>query len=519
MFAAIYVPNFHLTAQLRHRPELEGKPVVLLDSSGQAAKTRKQRGKARILQRTEAAAARNVELGMTAVQGQARCAELLLLNHSPEDEAHAQSDLLDCAGAFTPDFEATADGVATLDVLGIAQAPNKLGQNLIDWLAGTELPAQVGFAANPDLALLAAKSADPITIVRDAKTEVRNFLEPLPISVLAEVAAIQGSVKTSREPDREAGQLSYEILDSWGIQTLGDFTRLPRHQVTERLGPEAGVLWDHASGTRRRLLKLVRPTVDFAQSAELEYEVTSLEPLLFLLRRMLEKIVARLTASYLVAERLFLTLKFDDGGWYERSFRVPDPCANLELLFGMLQSHLDDFVASAPITAVSLDASPTQVGKHQFHLFESSLRDPNRFADTLARLEALLGAGNVGTPELLPSHRADAFRLTEFREDRQEPSPKARAPLPTPFLGLPLRRFRPPQSITVELDPAKRPRAIASSTIRGTVTQSRGPWLGSGDWWDRFPWVRQDWDIQLENGVLYRLFREGDAWKLDGVYG
>ena len=85
--------------------------------------------------------------------------------------------------------------------------------------------------------------------------------------------------------------------------------------------------------------------------------------------------------------------------------------------------------------------------------------------------------------------------------------------------GLPLRRFRPPNPVTVELDSAKRPRAIISSTIRGKITRSRGPWLSSGDWWDRFFWVRQDWDVQLENGALYRLYRERDCWKLDGAHG
>tara|TARA_R110002096_G_scaffold4501_2_gene21044 strand:- start:5741 stop:7258 length:1518 start_codon:yes stop_codon:yes gene_type:complete len=505
MFAALTIPHFHLTAQLRNRPDLEDQPVVLLDDSALSGKTRKLRGKARVLQRNRAAAEHHVELGMTAVQAQARCAALHLLNHDAEDEAWAQSDLLDCAAAFTPDFEATTDGVVTLDLFSAPQSPRKLGQSMVDWLAGAELPAQVGFAENPDLALLVAKFAKPVTIVENTKAARRDFLDPLPISALS--------------PSPEVSQ----VLDSWGIDTLGEFTRLPRHEVTERLGPETGTLWDHASGTCRRLLQLVRPPADFAQSAELEFEITTLEPLLFLLRRWLETTVARLNAGYLVAERLLLSLRFDDGTMHERSFRVPDPSANVELLFGMLHTHLEDFVAKSPIVAASLDVIPTKPGKHQFQLFESSIRDPNRFADTLARLEALLGSENVGIPELLPTHRADSFRMTGFG-DSTSPAPVTQSPpasnLPTaPFLGLPLRRFRPPQAVRVELDPAKRPRNVVSSTIQGAIVRSRGPWLSSGDWWDRFSWVRQDWDVQLDGGGLYRLYREKEAWKLDGIYG
>ncbi len=515
MFAALYIPDFHLTAQLRHRPELEGQAVVLLDAAAQTGKTRKQRGKARIFQRTQAAAEQNVELGMTAVQAQARCAGLHLLNRNAEDETHAQSELLDCAAAFTPDFEATAGGVATLDLFGAAKSPQKLGQSMVEWLAGVNLPARVGLAENPDLALLAAKFAgsdgvqgtkrakkpkktDPAPSVLLVPSVPSSFLAPLPISAI--------------EPPPE----TREILESWGIHTLGDFTRLPRNEVTERLGPETGVLWDHAAGKRRRLLELVRPPAGYAQSAELDFEITTLEPLLFLLRRMLEKIVARLTAAYLVAERILLTLRFDDGISHERSFRVPDPCAELELLFGMLQTHLEDFSAKSPVVALSLDARTTRPGKHQFQLFESSFRDPNRFADTLARLEALLGSENVGTPELLPTHRSDAFQMRNAECQMRNEPPQAGFCVSH---GLPLRRFRPPQPVAVQLDQAKRPHGIAGPTIRGAIVRSHGPWLSSGDWWDRFFWARQDWDVQLENGGLFRLFREHEEWRLDGVYG
>ena len=72
MFAALTIPHFHLTAQLRNRPDLEDQPVVLLDDSALSGKTRKLRGKARVLQRNRAAAEHHVELGMTAVQAQAR---------------------------------------------------------------------------------------------------------------------------------------------------------------------------------------------------------------------------------------------------------------------------------------------------------------------------------------------------------------------------------------------------------------------------------------------------------------
>ena len=43
-------------------------------------------------------------------------------------------------------------------------------------------------------------------------------------------------------------------------------------------------------------------------------------------QRALETISSRLSANYLVAERIELTLRYSDGAAYQREFRIPDPC-------------------------------------------------------------------------------------------------------------------------------------------------------------------------------------------------
>ena len=57
---------------------------------------------------------------------------------------------------------------------------------------------------------------------------------------------------------------------------------------------------------------------------------------------------------------------------------------------------------------------PALPERQQFQLFESALRDPNRFGETLARLSALVGVENVGIAEV-----ADPLRP----EHRQSPEP------------------------------------------------------------------------------------------------
>jgi protein ImuB len=51
------------------------------------------------------------------------------------------------------------------------------------------------------------------------------------------------------------------------------------------------------------------------------------------------------------------------------------------------------------------------------------------------------------------------------------------------------------------------------------VLNASGPWRTSGDWWTASSWNRDEWDITLNNGALYRLYREpNQQWFLEGSY-
>src|SRR5207237_437196 len=83
----------------------------------------------------------------------------------------------------------------------------------------------------------------------------------------------------------------------------------------------------------------------------------------------------------------------------------PAPTRNLETLFRMLHTHLENLKTDAPIVAVQLRAKACPAENHQFRLFETALRNPNHFYETVARITALLGPDRVGTPVLEPTQR------------------------------------------------------------------------------------------------------------------
>ena len=340
--------------------------------------------------------------------------------------------------------------------------------------------------------------------------------------------------------DREARiQQILAILHRWGIHTLGQFAALDKEQIGVRLGPEAVRMWERANGQSNRLLRLVQPPESFQESFEFENEIETAEPLLFMLRRFLEQLSLRLSAIYLVAKELTLRITFanprSDGSaaadkqQYERAFKIPQPTNDVDLLFRMLHTHLENFKSEHPIVAVALEAQPTKPPKQQFGLFETTLRNPHQLSETLARLIALLGTDRVGTPVLKETHRPDAFRMEPFSWQAVESAvPSGRLPdalRRAHATKIALRRFRPAAPASVFISENWH---LQSEKNRGKIVDQRGPYLLSGNWWDQTSWARDEWDLQLENGELVCAHESPPSpssgmggegiWKVDGIY-
>src|SRR6266581_2438988 len=295
--------------------------------------------------------------------------------------------------------------------------------------------------------------------------------------------------------NREAEiQRILEILHKWGIHTLGQLAALDKENLAARLGPEAVRLWEHANGQSTRLLKFVRQPESFQESFEFENEIETAEPLLFMLRRFLEQLSFRLSAIYLVAKELRLQITLSNKQHYERCFKIPQPTNDVDLLFQMLHTHLENFKSEYPITTVSLEAEPTKASQQQFGLFEIPLRDPNQLYETLARLIALLGSDRVGTPVLEETHRSDAFHLEPFawdsstgfqpvwtagvpacdRTDRQDACPP-HSHDGCATLSAALRRFRPNIAASVLLAD-EQPIHLRSAQMSSAVSGQTGPY-------------------------------------------
>ncbi len=171
MFAALYLPDFALQAALRHEPELQEKPVALLEN---------EEARATLMQLTKRATEAGVSVGMTPSQGLARCLSLTIRPRAWEQEKIAGEILLHHAATLAPEIEATAPGVCTVRFTSDKNCRGNV-ERVVRQLARLNLTAQAGLAATPDLSFLAACLARPILQIDDPQ----KFLAPLPVGALS----------------------------------------------------------------------------------------------------------------------------------------------------------------------------------------------------------------------------------------------------------------------------------------------------------------------------------------------
>jgi len=475
MYACLLLPRFRLQAALRWREA--GQAAVVLDENGL------------VCERNEPAIMRHIEIGMTPPQALARDGGVQILAPALAQEDCLNQILIQAALSLSPDVELTLPGACVADLRHAARNTcwQRLADDQVAALRDHGLEGKVGVASTPDLALLAAQAAKPVGIVYDTSA----FAAALPLEALAPSEALR------------------QVVLDWGVERVGDFLKLPRAGLVERLGPEAEILLRKVSGRNKRPLRLVREKPVYAEAFDFDYEVETTEPLLFLLRRFLQDLTARLCDVYRVAGRMVLAIPLDDGSGYERTFRIPAPTAKEEVLFRILQTHLESLQLDQRPVGLRLRLEPACPARDQLQLFESTLRDPNQFGETLAKLQALVGNDCVGVPACRDTHQPDQFTLaTEFPLPQQEGEAR---------LGLPLRRYRKRVTGTVRMKRG-RPVSLVSAVASDAVRAAHGPYRLSGHWWDRQQWIQEEWDVELEGGGLYRLSRQKGHWEVEGCY-
>jgi protein ImuB len=406
--------------------------------------------------------------------------------------------LVECARGFSPHVEENPPDTVVFDARGLEALygpPEALARE-IERRVG--VPANVALAPNPDAAMHAARGFRGITVM--GRGQETAALAKLPLNLLG------GSAETA------------ELLYLWGIRTFGALAKLPPLGVAARLGEEGVKLQRLACGHGYRQLREIVDPLEFQAEMELEYPVELLEPLAFILGRLLSDVCGRLEGRGLATNELRLRLSLENGLEHETGLRLPVPMRNQKAFLRMLQLDLNGLPPTAPVVKVYLAAEPVKPQRTQYGLFLPSSPEPEKLELTVARVKHLVGQDRVGTPKISNTHRPDAFAMRGFAPGGVASAAGEKDEYPA-LPRLCFRRFRPAryaQILVVNQQPVR----VVSPTIQGRVVMAKGPWRTSGEWWREDAWNRDEWDVGLEAGGLYRLYRETESerWFVEGSY-
>ena len=476
--------------------------------------------------------------------------------------ADAADRLTEVARAFSPRIEAHGPREVTLDVAGLSRlfaSPRVLGEALRRAAAGRGLQARIAIAPTRTAARLLVHARAGLTVIDRAEQPAR--LGALPVETLA-------SLVESDDADMVA------TLRRWGLRTLGDLAALPPAALSERLGQD-GVAWQHlARGEDAAPLVPVGPDERFEATCDLEWPLAAIEPLSFVVGRLLDDLCAQLAAKHRAAAALAVDLRLVTRAVHARRLELPQPLRDARALGTLARLDLESHPAPAAIDRVTVRLEPAPARPLQHALFTRPEPAPEQLATLVARLTAVMGEGRVGSPATVDAWRPGAFGMQPFRpqsgaecgvrtaesfgrpnadrgidaESRKDSefgtphsaafrSPHSALRTPRSALRTALRRFRNPVPARVDVR-SHRPVRVATDRrglATGRVTACAGPWRTSGGWWNdagggrwamggrteaRAPFDRDEWDVALSDGAVYRLFQDRgvDSWFVEGCY-
>jgi protein ImuB len=376
-------------------------------------------------------------------------------------------------------------------------------------------PVRVSVAPTVTMAWMLAHACTQLTVI--ASTAEAKVFSRLPVGWLGSLAELEGPGVKPTIPSVLA------IFERWGLRTLADVAALPRRDVLARFGPLGERLHQAACGEDAAPFVPMEEPTTFTDRLELDWPIEGLEPLAFVLSRLCERLSLALQRADRGAVTIRTHLRLSTRDAHERILNLPSPMADPRILRTLILLDLESHPPPAAIDVVTidLDVSPGPIA--QGSLIAPTLPTREDLATLLSRLTALVGASRVGAPRVLNTHDARAVGMGTFTspepgnghrtEQGSEPAgTTSEHPMSKHEGRVALRRFRLPIAARVEVDHRVPVQVTPSARglSGGRVVACAGPCRSSGGWWtfNRAAWDRDEWDVELTTGDVYRIARD-----------
>lgn len=397
--------------------------------------------------------------------------------------------VLDALDAISPLIEAGGGEIAFCEMRGIGGTPARWVSQVRAVLTPLGTRFATGIGPNRFVARVASLQGRDCEPGMDAAA----FVAPMPLDALPIDTAI------------------CERLHLLGIRTLGDLAALPHGPFVRRFGAESA-RW-HALARGIDEIPLVpRPRRARIERALFgEGSAASEEALLFALRTLVSRAVDDLVTLGKRACEIILSLECENGDVHDLTVSIAQPTAREAMLFDLIRAHLEGVQLQAAVEGLRLRIERMEGGASPLGLFSADDPDVEALSLALARLEAAFGEGSVLRARTVEGYRPERRTIYErFSQlDACERSAIARS------VKMQLRLFPEPQPLDVVV---KNGVPHFAGTPPQGVRDYAGPWRVAEAWWSNSPLTRDDYDVMLDDGSLYRIAFRENRWLLLGVY-
>ena len=382
---------FYASVEIRDRPELAGKPVIVGGLSGRSV----------VLSATYQARAFGVRSAMPMGRARRLCPQALVIPPRHGSYSAVSREIMAIFRAVTPAVEPLSLDEAFLDVAGAIRLlgpPVQIGRQIRRQVAEQQhITCSVGIAANKFLAKVASVHCKPDGLLVIPADGALQFLHPLPVSALWGV-----------------GERTGQVLARLGLRTVGDIAATPLDTLERELGKaSAAHLSALASGRDERS---VEPSVrDKSVGAEETFETDVTDPAVIRreLLRLSRRTASSLRASGHAARTISVKLRKADFATITRSKTLPEPVSETQRIYatacalyaasGLSGSARLRLVGVRASGLVAAEASATQLAFGEGRSWrdaESALdRITGRFGPDAVRPATLVDRGQSGRAE------------------------------------------------------------------------------------------------------------------------
>jgi protein ImuB len=406
---ALHLPDFPLQHVRRVREVGGDRPVAVMEEG-------------RVVCCDAAARTAGVRPGGTGAEALAACGRLEGVPRERAAERAALQGLAEALLALAPVVEVSLPDVLLLDASAAhLLAPRRgtsgssgagggsddegLGEQVLAERA-LAVAADMGYAARavvatgrvPARALAGAAALEAGQVIRVPAVATVRALARLPVAALGLAPAVAAR------------------LAALGVRDAGALARLPQGTLAHRFGAEGAAAARLARGEDDSPLVPYVPATLPEEALDLEAPAESAEPLLFALKRLADRVAARLAGRGLGASRLKLVLKLDPRGEERVLVPLAQPTASAARWLVPMKEHLFALRLPAAVIALRLVAVEVAIVAAEQLAFGDRPEAIAALEGVLTRLAVRLGDGAVVAAEPVERYRPEgAYRTVPFR--------------------------------------------------------------------------------------------------------